>query len=65
MKFLKIRRIRKKRQQMAEASSRYAKMINQLGPLEQKMYQLDYAIGRALDECQIMKRNTVFRCSSC
>ena len=22
----------------------------QLGPLEQKMYQLDYAIGRALDE---------------
>lgn len=42
--------IRKKQQQMTEASSRYAKMINQLGPLEQKMYQLDYAIGRAIDE---------------
>lgn len=42
--------IRKKQQQMAEASSRYARMINQLGALEQKMYQLDFAIGRALDE---------------
>lgn len=44
------KRIRAKQQQMAEASSRYAKMINQLGTLEQRMYQLDYAIGRALDE---------------
>lgn len=42
--------IQKKQQQMAEASSRYARMINQLGSLEQKMYQLDFAIGRALDE---------------
>ena len=42
--------IQKKQQQMAEASSRYARMINQLGALEQKMYQLDFAIGRALDE---------------
>ena len=44
------RRIRAKQQQMAEASSRYARMINQLSTLEQKMYQLDFAIGRALDE---------------
>lgn len=44
------RKIKAKRQEMAEASSRYAKMINQLRPLEEKMYQLDYAIGRALDE---------------
>lgn len=44
------RRIRAKQQQMAEASSRYARMINQLDTLEQKMYQLDFAIGRALDE---------------
>ena len=42
--------INKKQQQMAEASSRYARMINQLSTLEQKMYQLDFAIGRALDE---------------
>ena len=42
--------IKKKQQMMAEASSRYARMINQLGELEQKMYKLDYAIGRALDE---------------
>lgn len=42
--------IKKKRQMMAEASSRYARMINQLRPLEEKLYQLDYAIGRALDE---------------
>ena len=42
--------IKKKQQMMAEASSRYARMINQLGKLEQQMYQLDYAIGRALDE---------------
>ena len=42
--------IKKKRQMMAEASSRYARMINQLEPLEDKLYQLDYAIGRALDE---------------
>lgn len=42
--------IKKKQQMMAEASSRYARMINQLGELEQRMYQLDYAIGRALDE---------------
>lgn len=44
------KRIRAQQQQMAEASSRYARMINQLSTLEQKMYQLDYAIGRALDE---------------
>lgn len=44
------KKIRAKRQQMAEASSRYARMINQLGPLEQKLYQLDFAIGRAIDE---------------
>lgn len=44
------KRIQAKQQQMAEASSRYARMINQLGTLEQKMYQLDYAIGQALDE---------------
>ena len=44
------RQIRAKQQKMAEASSRYAKMINQLGTLEQKLYQLDFAIGRALDE---------------
>lgn len=42
--------IRKKQQMMADASSRYAKMINQLSDLERKMYQLDFAIGRALDE---------------
>lgn len=42
--------IKKKRQMMAEVSSRYARMINQIGPLEDKLYQLDYAIGRALDE---------------
>lgn len=42
--------IKKKRQMMAEASSRYAKMINQLEPLEEKLYQLENAIGRALDE---------------
>lgn len=42
--------IRKKQQMMAEASSRYARMINQLSELEQKMFQLDHAIGRALDE---------------
>lgn len=42
--------IRKKRQMMAEASSRYARMINQLSVLEQRMYALDSAIGRALDE---------------
>lgn len=44
------KRILRKKQEMAEASSRYAKMINQIGPLEQKLYQLDYAIGRAIDE---------------
>lgn len=44
------KRIQRKKQEMAEASSRYAKMINQIGPLEQKLYQLDYAIGRAIDE---------------
>lgn len=44
------KRIRAKKQQMAEASSRYARMINQLSPLEQKLYQLDFAIGRAIDE---------------
>ena len=42
--------IRKKKQMMAEASSRYARMINQLSVLEQRMYALDSAIGRALDE---------------
>lgn len=44
------KKIRKKQQMMAEASSRYARMINQLGELEQRMYALDNAIGRALDE---------------
>ena len=44
------KRIQRKKQEMAEASSRYTKMINQIGPLEQKLYQLDYAIGRAIDE---------------
>lgn len=43
-------RIKAKRQEMAEASSRYAKMINQLSDLERKFYALDFAIGRALDE---------------
>lgn len=43
-------RIKAKRQEMAEASSRYAKMINQLSDLERKLYALDFAIGRALDE---------------
>ena len=44
------KQIKKKQQQMAEASSRYARMINQLSNLEQKMHQLDFAIGKALDE---------------
>lgn len=43
-------KLRKKQQQMAEASSRYARMINQLSTLEKKLYDLDFAIGRALDE---------------
>ena len=43
-------RIQAKQQEMAEASSRYARMINQLSGLEQKLYALDFAIGRALDE---------------
>lgn len=44
------KQIKAKQQLMAEASSRYARMINQLGTLEKKMYDLDFAIGRALDE---------------
>lgn len=44
------KQIAQKRQMMAEASSRYAKMINQLNELEQRFYALDFAIGRALDE---------------
>lgn len=42
--------ILKKQHMMAEASSRYARMINQLSTLESKLYALDFAIGRALDE---------------
>ena len=42
--------ISRKQQKMAEASSRYARMLNQLSSLERKFQDLDYAIGRALDE---------------
>ena len=42
--------IKAKQQQMAEASSRYARMLNQLSNLERKFQDLDYAVGRALDE---------------
>ncbi|MDD6159995.1 MAG: hypothetical protein PUB51_02550 [Oscillospiraceae bacterium] len=44
------KKINAKKQEMAEASSRYARMLNQLSNLERKFQDLDYAIGRALDE---------------
>lgn len=44
--------IEKKRQLLAEASSRYAKMLNTLRSLEPKMQQLEWAIGNAVTEWQ-------------
>ena len=42
--------IRKERQKMAEASSRYARMLNRLRDLEPKFEALEYAIGRAITD---------------
>lgn len=42
--------IKKKRLLLAEASSRYAKMLNTLHSLEPKMQQLEWAIGNAVTE---------------
>ena len=42
--------IQKKQQQMAEASSRYARMLNRLRDLEPKFEALEYAIGRAITD---------------
>lgn len=42
--------IRKERQKMAEASSRYARMLNHLRDLEPKFEALEYAIGRAITD---------------
>lgn len=44
------KKIRAKRQQLAEASSRYAKMLNTLQDLEPKMKDLEFAIGRAITD---------------
>ena len=44
------KRIQNERQKMAEASSRYAKMLNHLRDLEPKFEALEYAIGRAITD---------------
>ena len=44
------KKIASKKQEMAEASSRYAKMLNTLRDLEPKMQGLEWAIGRALTD---------------
>lgn len=41
---------RRERQKMAEASSRYARMLNRLRDLEPKFEALEFAIGRAITD---------------
>lgn len=44
------KRIASKKQEMAEASSRYAKMLNTLRDMEPKMRSLEWAIERAITD---------------
>lgn len=44
------KQIKAKRQMLAEASSRYAKMLNTLHDLEPKLQSLEWAIGNAVTD---------------
>lgn len=45
--------IRKKQNQLAEADSRYARMLNHLRELEPKMEALEYAVAEAITDWKV------------
>lgn len=45
--------IRKKQNMLAEADSRYARMLNHLRDLEPKLEQLEYAVARAITDWKV------------
>lgn len=47
------KRIRIKQNQLAEANSRYAKMLNHLRELEPKLEALEYAVAEAITDWKI------------
>ena len=46
-------KIRKKQNMLAEADSRYAKMLNHLRDLEPKLEALEYAVGSAITDWKV------------
>ena len=46
-------KIRKKQNMLAEADSRYAKMLNHLRALEPKLEALEYAVGSAITDWKV------------
>lgn len=46
-------RIRKKQNQLAEADSRYAKMLNHLRAMEPKLEALEYAVAEAITDWKV------------